>query len=78
MKMTRNADSLACTCLRLPGNALLKIVKPSTKETREVRAVFCVVSVFFDPLPVSPGAIQESRAEVSTVMTPRGTVPHDA
>ena len=54
MKMTRNADSLACTCLRLPGNALLKIVKPSTKETREVRAVFCVVSVFFYPCTCRP------------------------
>ena len=83
MKMTRNAASLAslaCTCLRLPGNALLKIFKPSTKETRDVRVVFCVVLVSkgLTLAPVGPGAIQESRAEVSTVMMPRGTVPHDA
>ena len=55
MKMTRNADSLACTCLRSPGNyALLKISKPSTKETREVRAVFSVVSVICDPCTCRP------------------------
>ena len=80
--MTRNAASLAslaCTCLRLPGNALLKIFKPSTKETRDVRVVFCVVLVSkgLTLAPVGPGVIQESRAEVSTVMTSRGTVPHE-
>ena len=54
MKMTRNADSLACTCLGIPGTALLKIVKPITKETREVRAIFCAVSVFFVPCTCRP------------------------
>ena len=44
MKMAHNADSIACTCLRLPVNAFLKISKPSTKENRKVRAVFSVLS----------------------------------